>query len=204
MLRRLNNPLMSRIIDLKSHRGQGMTDESDANLVARFRAGDETALTTIFQRYEIPLYQFLFGILRNHHQAEDSLQETLVRAFERLDEVDVHHLRGWLFTVAYHHAMLVKRRQKVRYCDVEEQGEAVSDDNPGPLLSAEMHDDAARLRKLLELLPPSQREVIRQRVYEGKRFREIAATLGCPLNTALARMHEGLKRLRTLWEENHA
>ena len=39
---------------------------------------------------------------------------------------------------------------------------------------------------------------------EGKRFREIAASLGCPLNTALARMHEGLKRLRLLWEQNHA
>ena len=47
-------------------------------------------------------------------------------------------------------------------------------------------------------------EVIRQRVYEGKRFREIAETLQCPLNTALARMHEGLKRLRLLWEKDHA
>jgi RNA polymerase sigma-70 factor (ECF subfamily) len=56
----------------------------------------------------------------------------------------------------------------------------------------------------LEQLPAGQREVIRQRVYEGKRFREIAAALGCPLNTALARMHDGLKRLRLLWEESNA
>ena len=47
------------------------------------------------------------------------------------------------------------------------------------------------------------KEFIRQRVYEGKRFREIAADLHCPLNTALARMHEGLKRLRLLWERGH-
>ena len=46
--------------------------------------------------------------------------------------------------------------------------------------------------------------MIRKRVYEGKRFREIAADLKCPLNTALARMHEGLKRLRLLWEAGHA
>ena len=46
--------------------------------------------------------------------------------------------------------------------------------------------------------------MIRQRVYEGKRFREIAESLDCPLNTALARMHEGLKRLRRLWENEHA
>lgn len=180
-----------------------MTEEPDAKLVARFRNGDETALTAIFQRYEVPLYQFLCGILRDHHLAEDALQETLVRALEHLDGVADNHLRGWLFTVAYHQAMLVKRRRKVRFCTMEEPGAEVSDAAPGPLGLAEMQDDAVRLRELLDKLPPNQREVIRQRVYEGKRFREIAAALGCPLNTALARMHEGLKRLRSLWEQNH-
>ena len=55
-------------------------------------------------------------------------------------------------------------------------------------------------RKLIEL---ALQEVIRQRVYEGKKFREIAEALDCPLNTALARMHEGLKRLRLLWGDSH-
>jgi len=182
-----------------------MSDESDATLIARFRSGDDTALNAIFARYEVQLYQFLLGILRDHHQAEDALQETLVRALEHLDAVDGNHLRGWLFTVAYHQAMLVKRRQhKVRLASVEEQEASVSDVRPGPLLQVERADDARRLRELLEQLPANQREVIRQRVYEGKRFREIAEALGCPLNTALARMHEGLKKLRLLWEESHA
>jgi RNA polymerase sigma-70 factor (ECF subfamily) len=180
-----------------------MNDEPDAKLIARFRSGDDSALTDIFQRYEVPLFQFLCGILRDHHQAEDALQETLVRALEHLDGVDDNHLRGWLFTVAYHQAMLYKRRQK-RFHNVEEQNDGVTDGQPNPSYLAEMRDDAERLRGLLEQLPPGQREVIRQRVYEGKRFREIADTLGCPLNTALARMHEGLKRLRLLWEQNHA
>ena len=180
-----------------------MIDDSDVKLIDRFRSGDESALTEIFQRYEVPLYQFLCGILRNHHQAEDVLQETLVRALEHIDEVEVN-LKSWLFTVAFHQAMLIKRRKKVQFCSVDEQGESVSDTDPGPSLLAEMKDDAARLRELLEQLPTAQREVIRQRVYEGKRFREIAQALGCPLNTALARMHEGLKKLRLLWEQNHA
>jgi RNA polymerase sigma-70 factor (ECF subfamily) len=181
-----------------------MSEDADARLIARFRSGDDSALNAILARYEVPLFQFLFGILRNHHQAEDALQETLVRALEHLDGVDGDHLRGWLFTVAYHQAMLVKRRQKKQAVSVEEQEGTVSDANPGPLFQVERADDARRLRELLEQLPPGQREVIRQRVYEGKRFREIADTMGCPLNTALARMHEGLKRLRLLWEQNHA
>jgi RNA polymerase sigma-70 factor (ECF subfamily) len=175
---------------------------TDAELLARFRAGEAPALEQLFERYEAPVFQFLMGILRDHHQAEDALQETFVRALERLEGVDPEHLRGWLFTVAYHQAMLSKRRRKNLPCPLAQNGTA--DPGPSPSLRAEQGDDARRLRELLGRLPVAQQEVIRQRVYEGKRFREIAAALGCPLNTALARMHEGLKRLRLLWEQDHA
>ena len=181
-----------------------MAHAADRELLGRFRAGDDQALDAIFARYETPLFQFLFGVLRDHHRAEDALQETFVKALERLDGVDPDHLRGWLFTVAYHQAMLAKRRLKKSPLQTNGRDTATADPAPGPLDRAEQYDDARRLRELLEQLPPGQREVIRQRVYEGKRFREIAADQGCPLNTALARMHEGLKRLRLLWEQNHA
>jgi RNA polymerase sigma-70 factor (ECF subfamily) len=178
-----------------------VADTSDADLLARFRSGDGTALDALFERYEAPVFQFLLGILRDHHFAEDALQETFVRALQRLDGVDPDHLRGWLFTVAYHQAMLVRRKRRAKS---SLEPAAVADRLPGPLLTAQLDDDARRLRELLQRLPEPQREVIRQRVYEGKRFREIAAEMGCPLNTALARMHEGLKRLRLLWEQGHA
>jgi RNA polymerase sigma-70 factor (ECF subfamily) len=180
-----------------------MTDISDADLLTRFRAGDDAALEELFARYEAPVFQFLLGMLRDHHRAEDALQETFIRALERLEGVDPEHLRGWLFTVAYHQAMLIKRRQKV-HAPFPLAHDGVLAPDGSPQLLAERADDARRLRELLERLPAAQREVIRQRVYEGKRFREIADTLGCPLNTALARMHEGLKRLRLLWEQDHA
>jgi RNA polymerase sigma-70 factor (ECF subfamily) len=181
-----------------------MTDISDESLLARFRAGDECALDDLFARYEVPLFQFLFGILHDHHQAEDVLQDTWVKALERLDGVSPDHLKGWLFTVAYHQAMLAKRRQKVRRTASAVGEDLVHDPGPAPPQLAELREEVGRLRQLLDQLPAGQREVIRQRVYEGKRFREIAATLNCPLNTALARMHEGLKKLRLLWEQNHA
>jgi RNA polymerase sigma-70 factor (ECF subfamily) len=178
-----------------------MPDTSDSKLLARFRSGDEAALDILLSRYERPLFQLLVGLLRDHHQAEDALQETFVRALERLDDVDPEHLRGWLFTVAYHQALVLRRRRKTRAADPLTEA-AAPDGDPGEL--AARADDAARLRRLLGQLPAAQQEVIRQRVYEGKRFREIADALSCPLSTALARMHEGLKRLRLLWGKGHA
>src|ERR1700730_2786907 len=163
-----------------------MADLSDAELLSRFRAGDNAALEVLFERHETPLYCFLLGVLRDSHQAEDALQETFVRAMERLDGVDPEHLRGWLFTVAYHQAMLHKRKQKSRPAHPLAASVDVPTQQPGPLQQVEQQDDASRLRHLLELLPVSQREVIRQRVYEGKRFKEIAEALNCPLNTTLA------------------
>src|SRR5262245_52353218 len=157
-----------------------MSDESDASLIGRFRSGDDSALSAILGRYEGPLFSFLYGILRNHHQAEDSLQETWYRAVDNLDAVDGNHFRGWLFTVAYHQAMQVKRRQKKQLGSVDEQNGAVTDIGPGPLIQMEKADDARRLRELIEQLPPDQREVIRQRIYGGKKFREIAAAVAIP------------------------
>jgi RNA polymerase sigma-70 factor (ECF subfamily) len=180
-----------------------MAELSDALLLARFQSGDDRALDALLARHEAPLFQFLVGMLRDHHLAEDVLQETFVRALERLDGVDGEHLRGWLFTVAYHQALLARRRQKARPATALELSAEPSESRPGPLELAALRDDARLVGRLLERLPAPQQEVIRQRVYEGKRFREIAAALGCPLNTALARMHEGLKRLRLLWEADH-
>lgn len=177
-----------------------MSDLSDAMLLSRFHDGDTAALETLLGRYEVSLYQFLFGLLRDHHQAEDALQETFVRALERVDSVDPDHLRGWLFTVAYHQAMLARRKEK--RTKTAPLAAEVNDPQPGPLALAESSDDHRRLEALIAQLSPAQQEVVRQRS-EGKRFIDIARTLGCPLNTALARMHEALKRLRVLWGNEH-
>jgi RNA polymerase sigma-70 factor (ECF subfamily) len=181
------------------------TDEpEDGELLARFRAGDADALETLFARYEGPVFRFLVGVLRDHHAAEDALQETFVQAIRHADTVTPDTFRGWLFTVAHRQAMLLKRKAR----RLPERADelvllGLVGDDPADA-RAHQTDDARVVRELLDQLPPAQRAVIAARVFEGKKFREVAAALGCPLNTALARMHDGLKRLRQLWEARHA
>src|SRR5262249_27990832 len=147
----------------------GTTDSSDADLLARIRSGDDSALDTLLTRYETPLFQFLVGILRDQHHAEDALQEPFVRALDRLDGVAPCHLRGWFLTVAYPQAMLARRRQKSHPLSPLAR-DGAADPGPGPLERVAQADDAQRVRELLQRLPAPQQEVIRQRVYEGKRF----------------------------------
>jgi RNA polymerase sigma-70 factor (ECF subfamily) len=177
---------------------------TDAGLLARFRGGDASALEPLFARYEEPVFRFLYGVLRNHHEAEDALQETFVQALRKAEAVAPDSFRGWLFTVAYRQAMLVKRKAKRRPAQADDFAllELVGDDPADARAGAA--DEARHVRELLELLPAAQRAVIAARVFDGKTFREVAALLGCPLNTALARMHDGLARLRQLWEARRA
>ncbi|MBN9118719.1 MAG: RNA polymerase sigma factor [Planctomycetes bacterium] len=180
------------------------TGAADAELLARFRAGDAAALEPLFGRYEEPVFRFLFGVLRDHHAAEDALQETFVQAIRKADAVAPDTFRGWLFTIAYRQAMLLKRKAKRLPAQANDLAllELVGDEPADARLG--VADDARHVRELLALLPDPQRAVISARVFDGLTFREVAAALGCPLNTALARMHDGLKRLRQLWEARRA
>lgn len=180
------------------------TEASDTELLARFRTGDGSALEPLFVRYEEPVFRFLFGVLKDHHAAEDALQETFVQAIRHADEVQPHTFRGWLFTVAYRQAQLLRRKGKRLPTQADDDLLVTLVGDSAASESADRSDDIRKLRELLDLLPQSQRSVITARVFEGKKFREVADFLGCPLNTALARMHEGLKKLRQLWETRHA
>ncbi len=175
---------------------------TDTELLIRFRKGDDCALEVIFERHETAIFHFLIGILRDHHQAEDALQETFIKALLDSESIDPEKLRSWLFTVAHREALLLKRKQK-RRAELSEPALELPDPSPCGPEAVDRNDLARRITELLDELPRPQREVIRARIFEGKRYREIAADLGCPLNTALARMHEGLKRLRQLWERSH-
>ena len=178
--------------------------DTDADLLARFRAGDASALDPLFARYEGPVFRFLFGVLRDHHAAEDALQETFVQALRKADAVAPDTFRGWLFTVAYRQAMLIKRKAKRLPAQADDLAlVGLIGDEPADA-RAGTADEARHVRELLALLPAAQRAVIAARVFDGLTFREVAAALGCPLNTALARMHDGLKKLRELWEARHA
>jgi len=59
-------------------------------------------LDEAFEAYVDDLYRYLFSLSKNHHTAEDLVQETFYRAFLQLSEDDIRQIKPWLFKVAYH------------------------------------------------------------------------------------------------------
>jgi RNA polymerase sigma-70 factor, ECF subfamily len=180
----------------------GSTAETDAQLLLLAHEGQAEALAQLLDRYETVLFRYVLGVLRDRHAAEDVLQEIFVVAIRSIQQAKAESCRGWFFSVAHQQAMLWKRKQKrlpvlVKEPDWTQQLHGSEDDGPTVAMAL---DEQAKLHRLIGQLPDAQRHVLRLRLFEGLKFVDVARRLGCPLNTALSRMRDGLERLRTLWE----
>jgi RNA polymerase sigma-70 factor (ECF subfamily) len=168
---------------------------------------DAAAVTALYERYASELRLFLTGVLRNADLADEALQNTFAKAVESGHTAREESLKGWLFQVAFHEAVLLRRRGQVHDRSLRQlargqlsQGPASggpggpSNGNPDNdrLVRAER---AAQVRKALADLPADQRLVVEMRIYEDKTFAAIAAELSAPLGTVLTRMRLALKRL---------
>lgn len=156
-----------------------------------------------FAEFSKPLQSFLIGILKNGAEANDALQATFVKLMEKGDTiVQESALKGWLFRVAYNEAMLIKRKDGVKRKHIEKLAWHVSPISESEQPADRMLGDEKQqeVKKALDQLSADQQEVVRKRIYEGLKFREIAEQLELPLGTVLARMHASLKKLKIVLE----
>jgi len=142
------------------------------------------------------LRRFLVGLVRDPALAADVLQTTFARLVERGHETRQETRKAWLFRVAYHEAMAIRRREAVgdkvvRQVAWQSNGDwSTIDDRLVRFETVEIiRDELASLR-------PEERQVVRMRIYEDKTFAVIAKELQIPLGTALGRMRTALMKLR--------
>jgi RNA polymerase sigma factor (sigma-70 family) len=142
------------------------------------------------------LRRFLLGVVRDPALAADVLQTTFARLVERGHETREETRKAWLFRVAYHEAMAVRRREAVGDKVVRE----VAWQSNGEMTTAEdrlvRFEAVQGVKDELANLRPEERQVVRMRIYEEKTFAVIAEELDIPLGTALGRMRTALMKLR--------
>jgi RNA polymerase sigma-70 factor (ECF subfamily) len=155
----------------------------------------EDAIEVICRLHGRPLYRFLLRVtFGDHREAEDLLQETLLRAWRYLQDhtTDVTRLRPWLYTVARRVAIDAARARHARPAEV-------ADHDVGTLPAAS--DDIERLLTVLTIrqgllsLTRDHRQVLIEIFYRGRTAREAAQTLGIPEGTVKSRMYYALHAL---------
>ena len=167
-----------------------MDAASDAQLVARCRAGDQQAWEALVDRYARYVHAIVVRVYRlDSHDAEDVFQEVFARAFERLDTLrDGDALRPWIAQTARNCAVDTLRRSG-RELPVDEVPEDV-DDGVARL------DEALTVHEALDRLSVECHEILDRFFCRDESYRTIGADLDLPPGTIASRIARCLSRLR--------
>lgn len=170
---------------------------TDAALIARYRSGDELAAGELVRRHAPPLARYLHGAGAQPDELDDLVQESLFRAFRRLDGWRGEaSFRSWLCTIGGNLLRDTWRRRRGRRVVPIEDEDVVDQANPHEeALAAETE---SRLLAGLASLPRLQREVFLLRAQQGQEYQEIAAALGTTPGAARVHYHHAVKRLKEL------
>lgn len=156
---------------------------------------DPAVVAGLYEEYGSELRAFLTGVLRDSGLAGDALQSTFVKAVERGHSAQADSLKGWLFRVAYHEAMAIRRRQKLQKKSQQRLAWNFEQSNPSPEETVVRREQIECVRAAMDELPPEQRQVVHMRIYDEKTFAVIAEELELPLGTVLTRMRLALRKL---------
>lgn len=180
-------------------------EDGDEALLQRYRSGDAAAGEKLVRLYSVALLRYLQRLVGSDHLAEELHQQTWISVLEHLDRFQSTAggggFKSWLYRIATNKAN-DHWRSRGREASATRGLRLVTDES-APEASAPLQEteEQQKLRRAIELLPENQRQILLLRYYSNLKFVEIAQMLGCPLNTALGRMHKAILRLRTLMSE---
>jgi RNA polymerase sigma-70 factor (ECF subfamily) len=128
--------------------------------------------------------------------AEDVVQTAFAKAAEAGEDVRPEALKSWLYRVAMNEAISWRRRRGADRRATEnlvERDAAACDRPEAALVRGETIE---RVRRAMERLSPAERRVVQARLYDNRKFAEIAADLKTPLPTVITQMRRALEKLR--------
>jgi RNA polymerase sigma-70 factor (ECF subfamily) len=169
--------------------------------VAEARAGNVEAWESLFRRYRLPLYVYVFELVRDEQASLDLVQETFINAFRHLGTLrDDEKFGGWLFSIAHQKCLQQWRRQSRQAELQEELANAPTADEANPLDLLIREEQEAEFMKLLPRLPLAQRSALLLHFVEGFSLDEIARITGTEVGTVKSRLHYAKRALRKLLE----
>ncbi|MEZ5168524.1 MAG: sigma-70 family RNA polymerase sigma factor [Acidimicrobiales bacterium] len=173
---------------------------------------DPTAQKDAFDRYVVPeievLYRVARSITRNPTDAEDLVQDTMLRAYRAILRFDGRHPRAWLLTImrnAQINRVRRKRPELLRDPDTTMERLAAEDgDDPGPEDQVVDREYDAALVEALDALPEKFRSVVELVDVQGLSYQEAADIMGVPTGTIMSRLHRARTRIRRHLESSGA
>ena len=181
---------------------------SDQNLVSDYIKGDENALKILLERHKSRIFSYIMMTIKDRDLAEDFFQDTFVKVIQTLKRKKYNEegkFLPWVLRIA-HNLMIdhFRKTNKMRMIRPNEEFD-IFDTIAGDHLNSDeeiaVNQRKTDIKKLIEMLPEEQKEVIKLRLYYDMSFKEIGAYSNVSINTALGRMRYALINLRKLINE---
>ena len=188
---------------------KSLSTASDHELIHLYLGGNSGAFSTLVNRHKSKLYSSIYLMVKDKYLAEDLFQEVFIRVVDKLRKghyTEEGKFLPWIMRIAHNmcldHFRKVRRSAAIKNSDDVDIFEVLnfSEQNAeDKMMTNESHQ---RVRKMLDMLPEDQREIIIMRHYAELTFKEIATLKDISINTALGRMRYGLINLRKVMIEN--
>jgi RNA polymerase sigma-70 factor (ECF subfamily) len=176
-----------------------------AALLARARGGEAAALEQLFRWFERPVFTLALRICGDRHEADDVLQDTMLKVFSSLDRFrgdGGSPFWGWLRQVAVNEALMqLRRSRRLEHEDGDDAVDALAEDLAPPPPAAA---DAALLQRTLAQLPDATRSVLWLYHAEGYTHQEIAEAMQRSVSFSKSQLARGTRRLRALLQVDTA
>ena len=180
-------------------------DATDAELIGRFRAGDQEAFARLLARWENQAYALAYRLTLDAEASEDIRQTAFLRAYQALQNFrERAAFSTWLYRVVLNlcrdRQRRRLRREKTRSWS-QAAANAETQTQPSPYAAVERTETSRRVAAAVSSLPIALREVVIMRHYEGLPFARIAEIVEAPASTVKSRMAEALRQLREQLED---
>ena len=179
-----------------------MGDDTDQALVERWRTGDREAFAALVIRYQRPIYNAAFWIVRKAEDASDITQTVFLRVAQRPDEYDAHYkFFSWIYRIAVNESLnLLRRTRREEALDdeVDLQGPMCDD----PERRAADAQVSASIRSALMRMSTRDRTVLVLRHFSECSYQEIGHILDLDEKTVKSRLYEARQHLRDMLKDH--
>jgi len=185
-----------------------VTQLNDKELILSYLDGNEKAFEELLSRHKQRIFTSIYLFVKDQAKAEDIFQDVFIKIVYTLRKGKYNHegkFLQWALRISYNMCVDNFRRSKRRPTvsptenfDIFDILENQEDNAEETIMKSQTHQ---RIRKLVDQLPPEQREVVILRHYADMSFKEIAQLTRVSINTALGRMRYALINIRRMMEE---
>ncbi len=180
----------------------GRTDEE---LMSEFQQGAEAPFITLYERYKIAIYRFIYRKIGHQARAEELTQEVFLALIRyRKEWRNQSSFKTYLYRIAFNCCASEARRAEHRIMvagDEEQNSEVmrtVQSETPSPATEVEQQEAGKHVRNALQKLEPEYRDALIMREYEGLSYEEISIVLDIPVGTVKSRIFRGKLELKRL------